>query len=120
MVATVVLDLPPFDTGQYEGSEFSISAGSATLTIRIAGMEPFSVRFSKVRWHQFTALYNCTEEMVGDSYFRLVEYKSSRAVAEFIQQDQAGAKAYSSLSHYRIFLDETGCHEVFAESVAAL
>jgi len=79
-----------------------------------------SFRFHRVRWHQFTALYNCTPEMVNDGYFRLVEYGDSPAVARFMEQDRASAKAYARLGHYRIFLDETGCHEVFAESVVAL
>ena len=120
MTATVVLELPPFDTGQYESCEFVMSGGGATLTVRIAQLAPLSVRFSKVRWHQFTALYNCTPEMVNDSYFRLVEYRNSLAIASFIAHDSAGKKVYSTLSHFRIFLDETGCHEVFAESAAVL
>jgi hypothetical protein len=120
MPASVVFDLPPFDTGQYESCEFTMSGGLATLTIHVAELPPLSFRFNKVRWHQFTALYNCTPDMVSDAYFRLVEYQGSTAVSTFVEQDQASAKVYSKLSHYRIFLDETGCHEVFAESVAAL
>jgi len=58
--------------------------------------------------------------MVADAYFRVVEYPNSAAVADFIRQDRASRTAYTTLSHYRIFLDETGCHEVFAESAAAL
>jgi len=120
MPASVVLDLPSFDTGQYEGCEFAMAAGGATLTLHLAELHPLSFRFSKVRWHQFTALYNCTPEMVSDAYFRIVEYRDSPAVATFIGQDRASTKVYTKLSHYRIFLDETGCHEVFAESVVAL
>lgn len=37
----------------------------------------------------------------------------------FVAADTASAKAYSELHHYRIFLDETGCHEVFAQSFTA-
>ena len=120
MSASVVVDLPPFDTGQYEGCHFVMSDGGATLTIHVTELSPISFRFSNVRWHQFTALYNCTPEMISDAYFRLVEYRDSRAIAAFVGQDRAGVKAYAKLTHYRIFLDETGCHEVFAESVAAL
>jgi hypothetical protein len=120
MPASVTVELPPFDTGQYEGCELTMADGSAALTIRVTGLAPLSIHFNRVRWHQFTALPNCTQEMVSDAYFRVVEYQNSPAVADFIRQDRAGAKAYARLSHYRIFLDETGCHEVFAESVAAL
>lgn len=120
MQASVVSELPAFDTGQYEDCEFAMSGGGATLTLHVAELPPICFRFSKVRWHQFTALYNCTPEMVSDAYFRLVEYRDSPALKTFISQDRSGAKAYAMLSHYRIFLDETGCHEVFAESVAAL
>jgi hypothetical protein len=120
MSAFVVFDLTSFDTGQYEGCEFAMSDGGATLTLHVAELSPLSFRFNKVRWYQFTALYNCTPEMVRDAYFRLVEYHDSSAILTFIEQDRASTKAYANLSHYRIFLDETGCHEVFAESVAAL
>jgi hypothetical protein len=120
MPATVAIELSPFDTGRYEGCELTLADGSAALTLRVAGLAPLSIRFNRVRWHQFTALPNCTPEMVGDAYFRVVEYPDSAAVANFIRQDRAGAKAYAKLSHYRIFLDETGCHEFFAESAAAL
>ena len=98
----------------------TIAQGNAVLTVHVTDRSPLAIRFSRVRWHQFTALPNCTEEMVGDAYFRVVEYLNSPAVADFIQQDRATCKAYTTLHHYRIFLDETGCHEVFAESAAAL
>jgi hypothetical protein len=120
MPASTVFDLPSFDTGQYEDCVFSMSDGGATLTLHVADLPVLAFRFNKVRWHQFTALYNCTPEMVSDAYFRLVEYRESPEVVAFVEQDRAGTKAYAKLSHYRIFLDETGCHEVFAESVAAL
>ena len=120
MPASVVIELPTFDTGQYESCELAMANGDATLTLRIAGLPPFSIRFNRVRWHQFTALPNCTPDMAGDAYFRVAEYIGSQAVADFIAQDRASTKAYTKLSHYRIFLDETGCHEVFAESAAAL
>jgi len=112
--------LPAFDTGQYESCTFNLSGGEATLTIHVAELPPLSFRFGKVRWHQFTAAYNCAPEMVRDAYFRLVEYPDSPAVAAFIASDRAGRRAYAKLSHYRIFLDGTGCHEVFAESAAVV
>jgi hypothetical protein len=120
MLASHAIELPPFDTGQYEDCEFVMSGGGAILTLRVAEMRPLGFQFKKVRWHQFTALYNCSSEMVRDAYFRLVEYPNSPAVRTFIEQDRANGKAYARLSHYRIFLDETGCHEVYAESAAAI
>ena len=120
MSVSIVLDLPPFDTGQYEGCDFKMFDGEATLTLRVTDMPLLSIRFNKVRWHQFTALYNCTPQMIKDAYFRLVVYRNSSAVATFIEQDSSSCKAYSELNHYRIFLDETGCHEVFAESATTL
>lgn len=120
MLASIAIELPSFDTGQYEGCEFVMSGGGATLTLRVAEMQPLRFQFKKVRWHQFTALYNCSPKMVRDAYFRLVEYPNSPAVRAFIAQDRANGKAYAGLNHYRIFLDETGCHEVYAESATAI
>jgi hypothetical protein len=118
--ATVVFDLPEFDTGEYEGASFEMADGNARLAIRVAGRPDFVVVFKRARWHQFTALPNCTPEMVRDSYFRLVSYPGSVEVSRFINRDRSGAKAYSGLSHFRIFLDETGCHELYAESALAV
>lgn len=120
MAAITVIEPPEFDTGQYEGCDFLMSGGGASLTLKLAEMENFSIRFGRVRWHQFTALPNCTTEMIQDAYFRLVEYKDSLNVAMFIRGDKSGGTAYAKLNHYRIFLDETGCHEVYAESATAL
>ncbi len=118
MSFTVVYDLPAFDTGQYEGCEFHMQGGDASLHIRVAEMGILSISFSRVRWHQFTALPNCTAELVEGAYFRLVEV-ASRSVSAFALADTSSRKAYSELHHYRIFLDETGCHEVFAEAFSA-
>ena len=115
----VIAELPKFDTGQYEGCEFSMSGGDSILTIRFAELPPFEIKFSRTRWHQFTALPNCASELVADSYFRLVEIIDSPALSMFIAVDKAPRKAYRQLRHYRIFLDETGCHEVFAEFARA-
>lgn len=114
-----VAELPTFDTGQYEGCEFSISGGDASLTIRFAELPPFEINFYRTRWHQFTALPNCDAELVKSAYFRLVEVMESRALSSFIDGDRAPRKTYRELHHYRIFLDETGCHELFAESASA-
>lgn len=114
-----VAELPKFDTGQYEGCEFSLSGGDAKLTIRFTELPPFEINFYRARWHQFTALPNCDAELIKDAYFRLVEVTESRALSSFIDDDRAPRKAYTQLHHYRIFLDETGCHELFAEAAAA-
>jgi hypothetical protein len=111
-----IAELPKFDTGQYEGCEFSIPGGDAKLTIRFAELPPFEINFYRTRWHQFTALPNCDAELVKSAYFRLVEVMESCALSSFIDGDRAPRKAYKELHHYRIFLDETGCHELFAES----
>ena len=111
-------DLPSFDTGQYEGCEFRMQKGDASLSIRVSELGTIELTFHRVRWHQFVALPNCTPEMVSSAYFRLVEIRSSELTA-FVAADRASSKAYSELHHYRIFLDETGCHELFAQSFAA-
>jgi len=114
-----VAQLPEFDTGQYEGCDFSSSAGNAKLTIRVSELAPFELYFGRVRWHQFTALPNCDAEMVRSAYFRLVRVVGSRALLSFVEADRASRKAYKELNHFRIFLDESGCYELFAESASA-
>lgn len=114
-----VIPIPAFDTGEYEGCDFTMSEGNARLTIRATSIPPFSIHFHSVRWHQFTAKYNCTSEQVKDCYFSLAEVAPSQALQSFLDQDKASRKAYKELRHFRIFLDETGCHEVFAESASA-
>src|ERR1700687_4405675 len=102
----VVLSLPEFDTGRYEDSDFLLSGGDALLTIHVSGMAPIKIRFSRIRWHQFTALYNCSEEQIKGAYFALGEILDSRSLAAYVANDRAGARAYRELHHYRIFLDE--------------
>jgi hypothetical protein len=114
-----IAELPKFDTGQYEDYEFFLSGGDAKLTIRFAELPPFEINFYRVRWHQFTALYNCDVELVNSAYFRLVKVIESPALSSFIDGDRAPKKAYKQLHHYRIFFDETGCHDLFAESASA-
>lgn len=118
MSTRAVYDLPPFDTGQYEGCEFRMHAGGASLLIHVAELGTLTIFFRRVRWHQFAALPNCTHEVIQSAYFRLVEV-SSPQLADFINADKSPNRAYSELHHYRIFLDETGCHELFAESFSA-
>jgi len=120
MKADLVIELPKFDTGQYEDCEFAMSGGDATLTLRFSELPAFTIRFSRVRWHQFTALPNCGVEMISGAYFRLVEVTDSAELAAFLQGDRSPRRAYNELHHYRIFLDETGCHEVFAQSASAV
>lgn len=111
----VVISLPEFDTGRYAESEFLMSGGDAVLTIHVEGMAPIKIRFLRVRWHQFTALYNCTAEQIKSAYFAVAEIRQSSSLAAYVANDSASAKAYRELHHYRICLDETGCHEVYAE-----
>jgi hypothetical protein len=116
MKTELIFALPQFGTGQYEDCEFIMSDGDARLTVAFSELPAFRVGFSRARWHQFTALPNCSVEMIEGAYFRLVELRGSSALTAFIKGDQASAKAYRELHHYRIFLDETGCHELFAQS----
>ena len=76
MHVSVVHELPPFDTGQYEGCEFHMHEGDASLHVHVAELGTLVVKFNRVRWHQFTALPNCSAEMASDGYFRLVETSS--------------------------------------------
>jgi hypothetical protein len=114
----IVIRLPSFDTGSYEGTEFLMSQGDAVLTIQVADMRPIKINFSRAQWHQFTALCNCSVEQIGGAYFAVEEIPDSGSLAAYIANDRAGAKAYRELRHYRIFLDETGCHELYAERCA--
>lgn len=120
MKTELIIELPKFDTGQYEDCEFTMSRGDATLTLHFSELPAFGINFSRIRWHRFTALPNCTAEMTEGAYFRLVEVQDSTALTAFIREDRAIAKAYRELHHYRIFLDETGCHELFAQSARRL
>ncbi len=111
-----MIDFPAFDTGQYEGSEFSMSGWDAVLTVHIAEQASFTICFSRVRWHEFTALPNCSADQIRNAYFKLVDLGSTQRLKSFLASDSSSRKAYGSLSHYRVFLDETGCHEILAES----
>jgi hypothetical protein len=119
MSIALVYDFPPFDTGRFEGAAFSMANGDAQLVVSIAEHDDLVLRFKRVRWHEFTALYNCTPEQAKDAYFKLVELRGSESVAKYVAADKAGVKAYRALHHYRVFLDEHGCHELFAESADA-
>lgn len=115
MPTKTVIELPEFDTGQYEGFEFRMSHGDAKLTLLVSELPTINMEFSRIRWHQFTALPNCSVEMIQTAYFRLVEITDSVALKLFIGGDRSTLRAYNELHHYRIFLDDSGCHEIFAE-----
>ena len=120
MTSRIVVSFPKFDSGRYEGSDFLMSGGDAILTVRIAEMPAIRVSFSRVRWHQFTALYNCSREQIEGAYFAVAEVDNSDGLANYVKNDRASVRAYRELHHYRVFLDETGCHEIYAESCRAL
>jgi hypothetical protein len=116
----IVAELPEFDTGEYDGSEFIMASGDAILIKRIAGRAPVEIKFHRVRWHEFTALYNCDAETIRTAYFNLGEMVGSEALKLYVANDRAPKKAYGELHHYRLFLDETGSHELFAESASVI
>ncbi len=116
MPVAVISEFPAFDTGQFEGAEFHMSQGDASLVTHVAGEDDVIVTFKRIRWHEFTALYNCSPEQVSGSYFKLTEVESSPALAKYLAADKASAKAYKELHHFRVFLDEHGCHDVFAQT----
>ncbi len=113
---TAIYDLPEFDNGLYEGCDFGQSNGSAYLTVHVAEHGNLTMQFSKVRFYRFTALTNCTAEMT-QAYFRLVEIDHKKELRAFVDQASGRNVPYSILRHYRIFLDETGCYDIFCESV---
>ena len=115
---STVIDLPEFDTGQYESHEFHMVDGNAKLLLKITGLPDFKIHFRRVLWHQFTQLYCCDPAWIKDAYFRVVKVPRSESLRTFLSRDRATLKAYGELFHYRIFLDESGCHEVFAEDVS--
>jgi hypothetical protein len=115
----VVHELPKFDTGRYAESEYLMRDGSSSLTIHVAGFPDISISFPRTRWHRFTALHVCSPAWITEAYFRLVEVPPSEGLAAFLAADKQSRGAYKELHHYRIFLDETGCHEVYAESFQA-
>jgi hypothetical protein len=111
-------DLPNFDTGQFVGARFLMASGSGELTVQVEGMRDIVLSFTRLRWHEFTAVYNCSPEQVESAFFKLVELEGSAPLAKYVASDRASSKAYHQLHHYRIFLHEHGCHELFAESAS--
>jgi hypothetical protein len=120
MRIALVYKFPPFDTGLFDSAEFLMSGGNARLLIKVAEHSDIILQFKRVRWHEFTALYNCSAEQVKSAYFKLVRLDESELLTKYIVADRAVAKAYKELHHFRVFLDEHGCHELFAESFSAV
>jgi hypothetical protein len=94
--------------------------GNAWLLIRVAEHPDIILQFQRVRWHEFTALYNCSAEQVKSAYFKLVRLDDSERLTKYIVADRAASEAYKELHHFRVYLDEHGCHELFAESFSAV
>ncbi|GLX84528.1 hypothetical protein tloyanaT_07800 [Thalassotalea loyana] len=111
-----VLELPEFDTGLYDGCHFLHSGVNAELNIRINEVGTRVFTFEKVRSYKFTALPNCTAQMIS-AYFKIVDCGSTKSLGEFKASNSFDNRMDSSLKHYMIFLDETGCYEVYAENV---
>jgi hypothetical protein len=61
-------------------------------------------------------LPNCSADQVRSAYFTLVDLGSTQRLSSFLASDSSFSKAHGSLRHFRIFLYETGCHEILAES----
>jgi hypothetical protein len=120
MTAAFPIELPAFDTGEYEDCELHMSNGNAVLAVLVTGRKPFRIGFTNVRWHRFTSLYACPADWVSAYYFKVGVVAGSLDLENHLRADQASVKSYSELHHFRIFLDETGCHEFLAERADAL
>ena len=118
MNTDLISDFPRFDTGLFDDAEFLMFDSDARLIVLVRGIEPIVIDFHNVRWHEYTAMYNCSPEQIK-AYFKLVEIVDSPVLQKYIENDTAWIKAYDELRHYRVYVDEHGCHEVFAESVTA-
>ncbi len=115
-----VYEFPPFDTGLYDSTEFLHSSGNARLLIRVKEHADIILEFKRLRWHEFTALYNCSTEQIETAYFKLVRLDDSEQLTRFLASDRAPSKAYKELYHFRVFVAEHGCHELFAQSFRAV
>jgi len=108
-------EFPPFDSGLFAKVDFLTTGGDARLLVRVAEHSDIILQFKRVRWHEFTAVHNCAVEQIKSAYFKLVRLDDSDRLTKYIRADHAGSKAYNELHQFRVFLDEHGCHEVFAE-----
>lgn len=120
MTVRIALELPSFDTGEYEGFEYLMSEGGSVLTVKLSKSPSVAIAFKRTRWHRFTQLHNCEARWINEAYFRLVEVDAAESLDAYVQADTSSKQPYNELRHYRIFLDESGCHEVFAESAQFL
>ena len=64
MRAALVYELPSFDTGLFSATEFLMSGGNAQLLIKVAEQSNIVLKFQRVRWHEFTAVYNCSTDQI--------------------------------------------------------
>lgn len=81
-------------SGLFDSAEFLMSGGNARLLIKVAEHSDIILQFKRVRWHEFTALYNCSAEQVKSAYFKLVRLDESELLTKYIVADRAVAKAY--------------------------
>ncbi len=116
----VVYNFPPFDAGLFDEAELTISGGNARLLIRVAEHSNIALQFQRARWHEFTALPNCSADQVNTAYFKVVRLDESKRLTDYVGADSSPQRAYKELHYYRVFLDEHGCHEIFAESFTAV
>lgn len=112
MKTKTIIELPDFDTGQFSSAELLLKEGHATLTLHIDELEDISLHFIGVRWHNFTSLYNCSTNQLS-AYFKVVEITHSDYLRQYKIKDKLAAESH----HYRIFLDDHGCHEIIAKEV---
>ena len=102
-----VYDFPPFNTGLFADTEFLLSGGDARLLIKVEEQPNIILRFDRVRWHEFTAMYNCSAEQVKSAYFKVVRLDDSERLMEYITADRATSKAYKGTSPLSSFLGRT-------------
>lgn len=110
------LELGDFDTGLYSEAKFHTEGKQALLTVKINEIGNKFIKFYRVKYHQFTALHHCDESMI-EAYFKVIELPKSKELKKFLNKGNSGYPS-ENLKHFRIFLDETGCFDIFAESAA--
>ncbi|NVJ67587.1 MAG: hypothetical protein HWE16_13960 [Gammaproteobacteria bacterium] len=112
------IELGEFDTGLYSGCKFHTEGKQALLTVEVNEVGDKLIKFDEVKYHQFTALYHCDKSMI-EPYFKVVELPKSKELKQFLKRDLSGYPP-KALKHYRIFLDESGCFDIFAESATLI
>ncbi|MDM3870500.1 hypothetical protein QSV34_03920 [Porticoccus sp. W117] len=114
----VEIELGEFDTGLYSGYEFNQSEGRAWLTIHVDEVGNKTIEFEGVRYHQFTELYACSFEMV-DAYFKLVNLGQTQQLVNYLKIIESRCDSARDVTHFRIFLDESGCFDIYASSASS-